>query len=162
VTLPPISAPRRVLSQMIAVTALAPGRGWFARATPSHHVRLFSLESGQAVARPHGGAGVTEVAIAREQVAFARDGEPSLGLWNWRAGDAVRRLEGHTGEPSLARFAPDGKTLVSASTQASDRSLSVWDVGTGKEARRIPGWHPGAAAPISGFGRRTAPVLARP
>src|SRR5262249_6499091 len=44
------------------------------------------------------------------------------------------KLEGHTYTVGGVAFAPDGKTLVSAS---ADQTCRVWELATGKEVRRL-------------------------
>jgi WD40 repeat protein len=48
----------------------------------------------------------------------------------------VCKLEGHTKPVAYADFSPDGKSIVSGS---SDRSLRVWNAATGRELRLLEG-----------------------
>jgi RNA polymerase sigma factor (sigma-70 family) len=51
-------------------------------------------------------------------------------------GQELQKFEGHQSSIQAIAFAPDGKTLASASY---DATLRLWDVATGKELRRIEG-----------------------
>jgi len=51
-------------------------------------------------------------------------------LWGARTGLAVRALSGHTGVVLVARFSPDGSTVVTASR---DHSARLWDVRSGTQ-----------------------------
>jgi WD40 repeat protein len=163
-TMAPGTVAARAAALMTAGTVVASERNWFARPSTSQHVQFFSLETGEIQPGPGGGgAAVTDVAIAGDRVAFTRQGDLAVSVWTWRGDGGVRRLEGHTGAPSILRFAPDGNTLISGSADAGDRSLSVWDVALGAEARRLRGWQAGPPVPASGFiSRRNATVHSSP
>src|SRR5262245_48765159 len=49
---------------------------------------------------------------------------------------SIRTFTGHTGEVNSVAFAPDGRTALSAS---DDKTLKLWDVGTGREIRAFTG-----------------------
>jgi WD40 repeat protein len=51
--------------------------------------------------------------------------------------EEVKRFEGHSGSISFLQFADKGKTLLSASKDYYDRTISSWEVETGKERRMI-------------------------
>jgi RNA polymerase sigma factor (sigma-70 family) len=64
------------------------------------------------------------------------------------SGAVVRELKGHTGSVRSLSFSPDSKVLASASpsgknsnltNKETDRSLRLWEVGTGQELPRIQG-----------------------
>ena len=61
-----------------------------------------------------------------------------IQLWDVSTGKELHQLhaEEEESQPLAAAFAPDGKTLVSASPSTG---LVVWDVATGKELRRFTG-----------------------
>src|SRR5205814_432736 len=89
------AAALRLASLAASGTVLMPERNWFARPSASHHIQLFSLETGEPQPIPGGGgAGITGVAIAGDRVAFTREGERAVGLWHWRGEGGLRRLDG--------------------------------------------------------------------
>ena len=63
----------------------------------------------------------------------ARDGTDAV-VFNARTGDLVRRLPGTGEDLTQVRMSHDG-TLVAA--YSSDRSVIVWDVGSGRQVERI-------------------------
>jgi WD40 repeat protein len=84
-------------------------------------------------------------------LAFSPDGttlavESSLGgrlassgviqLWDLNTAKKGPTLKGHTDGLQRLLFSPDGHSLLSASR---DRTLKLWDIGTGKERLDIPG-----------------------
>ena len=48
----------------------------------------------------------------------------------------MRTLTGHSGVVLSVAFSPDGKRIVSAS---SDRLVKIWDTATGAEVRSVVG-----------------------
>jgi WD40 repeat protein len=56
----------------------------------------------------------------------------------------IRRFAGHSAGVVEATFAPDGRTAVSG---GKDRTVRLWDVGTGQEIRRLAG-HTGSVLSV--------------
>jgi RNA polymerase sigma factor (sigma-70 family) len=120
-------------------------------------VRIWDVASGKAVCQL--GTSPPEPAMQRRvfirmaggllhaspvQLAFAPDGKTvaaSLG------GSVIRRFDAHTGQEiaptagghagpvTALHLAPDGQTLT---TYAANDDVHVWDLATGREARRVP------------------------
>lgn len=70
-------------------------------------------------------------AIAATQ---AEDGVSTVRLRDAATGRQLRELKGHTGGVTALAFAPDGRTLISAS---HDATLRFWDAATGKHIRKL-------------------------
>jgi WD40 repeat protein len=57
-------------------------------------------------------------------------------IWNAANGNEIRTLTGHTSLIWSVRYSPDGKQIVTAST---DRSIRIWDAENGQNIRTISG-----------------------
>jgi RNA polymerase sigma factor (sigma-70 family) len=80
--------------------------------------KLLAVGDGAPVEGPRGGEG----------------GASTVRLWDAAAGRKLLELEGHSGGVTAVAFARDGRTLVSAS---HDATLRFWDAATGKPVRTI-------------------------
>jgi serine/threonine protein kinase len=107
-------------------------------------VRVLEVPTGHERGR-HGRhtARIHSVAIAADGRTLATGSHDRTAiLWDLATREEVATLKGHTG-PVLVRFSPDGKILATAST--ADPFVKLWDAGTGKERRDLPGHAPGVA-----------------
>ncbi len=62
--------------------------------------------------------------------------EGIMKLWEAATGKELRSFSGHTDQIESAVFSPDGRFVLSGS---SDKTLKLWDVATGKELRSFSG-----------------------
>jgi WD40 repeat protein len=75
----------------------------------------------------------------------------TIQVWNWRTGDRISSLEGHSAPITAIALSQDGKTLVSGSR---DRTIKVWNASTGEELTTLTGHHsPITAIAISADGQ---------
>ncbi|MFJ9773939.1 WD40 repeat domain-containing serine/threonine protein kinase [Kitasatospora sp. NPDC101157] len=67
-------------------------------------------------------------------LALTCDGEHNLALWDVRAGQRLRALDGHTDLVRSAAMSADGRYAVTASW---DRTVRLWDLADGRTVRSI-------------------------
>jgi WD40 repeat protein len=101
-------------------------------------VRLWDAATGKEICRwPVNATGyVSGVAFSSDGTVLATAGswEHAIRLWDTATGKEIRPVAGHTGQVEWLRFAPDGKTLLSA---GNDSKILEWDLSTGKECRQL-------------------------
>jgi serine/threonine protein kinase/Tfp pilus assembly protein PilF/sugar lactone lactonase YvrE len=108
-------------------------------------VRLWDVETGKELRRFEGHTDrVTSVTFSPDgRRVPSGSADQSARLWDADTGQELRRFEGHTYGPDDApghayvhcvAFSPDGKRAL---TGESHRTIMIWDVGTGKELRRL-------------------------
>jgi WD40 repeat protein len=85
--------------------------------------------------------------------------ERTVGLWDLRTGNPLRRLSSQSGPVERVRLCPRGKAVALASE--GDPVLHLWDVTTGKE-RRIPSPQSSQTIPQGGGGARPESVPLTP
>jgi RNA polymerase sigma factor (sigma-70 family) len=101
--------------------------------------RLIDLATDKELQRFQAPRNLGSLAISRDGQLVAAgeaDGQEKIYVWEVKTGKLLQRLEGHTGRVPGLGFAPDGKTIASAS---DDKTVRLWSVATGQEMRRFAG-----------------------
>jgi mono/diheme cytochrome c family protein len=126
----------------ISSIAFAPDGKLALSGSHDRSVCLWDVKTGKMI-RTIGGLGeVYAVAFAPDGRSFATGGnERVVRLWAVANGRELRRLEGHGNAVIGVAFAPDGQTVLSASSQyqSPDRTIRLWDPATGQEKRSFAG-----------------------
>ena len=104
-------------------------------------LRVWDLETGTCLMTLEGQPGqVNALALTPDgQRAISSSGYGTLSyaprVWNLETGTCERVLEGHTGWVRTVTLTPDGQRAISVS---GDKTLRVWDVGTGECTHLFP------------------------
>ena len=126
-------------------------------------IRLWDLNSGKELRtyRDNGGwilacSPSGFLAISYKAGGWGQEGV--LQLWDLETGEPIRNLQGHVGPVNCAVFSPDGRRVLTGSgygygfpdsatsAEMEDRTMRLWDVGTGKELARYKGHSMGVTA----------------
>jgi RNA polymerase sigma factor (sigma-70 family) len=137
---------------------VSPDGSWLATATPwgprvaDYDIRIWDTRTWRLVRRitpPAGAAVALAFSPVKEEIAvgcvtpqtLGEGGE--VGLFDLRSGNEIRKFVGHTKAISGIAFSPDGRSLV---TGSSDQTLRLWEIATAKERHRLGAY---ASAPMS-------------
>jgi RNA polymerase sigma factor (sigma-70 family) len=128
-----------------AVALTTPGGGAARAGKVFDTLKVFDTATGETICEvTDGGRALSAPAYAPEGKTVAAlshggnwDGE-SVGLWDVAAGRLVRRITGLEVTAHCLAFSPDGKLLAVGNLQRT--TLQLFDVATGKEARRLRCW----------------------
>jgi RNA polymerase sigma factor (sigma-70 family) len=117
-----------------------------------HKVRIWEIATGKEVGKLNfaEGAFIAGLAFSPDSKALASTCyEGIIQLWDVATGKELRRMAKEQKAASAVAFAPDGKTLATASGDASgDHTLRFWETATGKELRQMD-LHPWSAFDIT-------------
>lgn len=95
---------------------------------------FFDVASGKEVRRLNGDSGQHCVAFSPDGTMVAADYGSEIKQWKVASGEKIRYFRGHSRGLNSLAFSPTGKTMASASR---DKTMRVWDVGSGKELHRF-------------------------
>jgi WD40 repeat protein len=116
--------------------ALAPTGPGLATVDDRSTLQLWTTDDGMQVAAPANAVGPNRcVSWSADGTRLAVAGGDKVIRIVSREGTAASQLEGHAGHVRAMAWAPSGRQLVSAAT---DKSLLVWDVETGRQTASFP------------------------
>jgi WD40 repeat protein len=123
-----------------ATLALSANGGVLAAASPGRVVRLWDLKTGKPLRpipiypEPGDSSKLLWVSLSRDGKRLAMASGVTIRLFDTATGQESPRLEGHRSPVETVAFAPDGKSLATASVEG----FSSWETDTWKETHRGP------------------------
>jgi WD40 repeat protein len=115
--------------------AFAPKSSWLATACGDGGIRIYDVNSRKLLHTIRNMSGIRTVAFSPDGALLAAghmaNNDPKIRLWETDTWRERATLSGHSGSVYSVRFAPDGKTLASASR---DGSVKIWNVPDRKNA----------------------------
>ncbi len=108
-------------------------------ATSAEDIRLYDTETGNELRRFAPNQAGWEVVFSPDGKLLASGNfvdktDGAVRLWDVATGNLVQTLQGHTQSVWRTAFSPDGKMLASSDLSGV---VILWDLGTGKEIRRL-------------------------
>ena len=118
--------------------ALSPDESILASASDNKTIRLWNLETGQAISTITGHSqGVTSVAFNPDGTILATaSGDRTIKLWNLNDYQEICTFSGHSHAVKSVAFGPQGHLLASGSW---DKTIKLWDVQTGVQESTLTG-----------------------
>lgn len=131
-----------------AAVAVSQDDRWIATGGDARQAQLWDAATGKRVRTFEGHQSeVTAVAFSPDgTLLFTGDAKGHGRLWRVETGEVLHKLEGHTRRISAATFTPDGRRVLTAS---SDKTVSQWDVASGREVRDEIIKHPDSVLSIA-------------
>lgn len=124
-------------SLLVNSVSFTPDGRLLASASDDLTIRLWDVATGQPVGQPlRGHNGFVQVVVANPNpqipllASAGGGGDYIIRLWDWRTGEQVRELFGHTLDIWDMAFSADGQLLVSI---GFDNTARVWEVASGRE-----------------------------
>jgi len=122
------------------VAFIADGKNLFTsggdREYSRYGIKIWEVETLREIHRIPGGGAV----LSPNGELVASEGYHTIFIYCVKTGERLHTLTGHTGDIAGKAFSPDGKHLITCS---SDSTARVWDVDTGKEVARFIGFTDG-------------------
>lgn len=136
----------------VMAIALNPDGHYLASGHEDQTVRLWDLSAGKCIQTLHGHTNrIWSVAFAppskngmveaqnthsEDAMLASGSGDRTIKLWNWRTGQCLKTLRGHSSWVWSVAFSPNGVWLASSSY---DRTIKLWDVDAGKCVQTLEG-----------------------
>jgi WD40 repeat protein len=118
------------------VLAYSPDGRLLATATPDGLVRLWDTATGKDVSQfPTDRKYTTDLLFSRDGRSLVLSAASSISVWDVKTAKEITPDRGHSDAITQCSMLPDGRTLITGSTNGSARQ---WDVTTGRELRRLP------------------------
>ncbi|MDR0495756.1 MAG: WD40 repeat domain-containing protein [Treponema sp.] len=112
------------------------GRQLVSTAGRDSAIKIWDAVSGQLL-RSISQSGIANISFSADGSFIAGTG-PGPGnnakIWNVSNGNEIRTLTGHTGNINSVAYSPNGRQILTAS---NDRSIKIWDAGSGQCVRTI-------------------------
>src|SRR5262249_5553223 len=122
--LPPVGK----IPDQIGTLAFSPDGSLLATGSADSVARVWRLSDGESFRWLRHRGWVQGVAFAPHAPVLAVAAGHTVRLWDYNTGDELAALAGHRQTVCSVAYAPDGRTLLSAS---KDGSVRLWDAATG-------------------------------
>ncbi len=151
-----------------AVTFSPDGRKALSGGGSDRNLIYWDLATGKAIRKIHLSSSIRNVAITPDGRRGIGSGEREPQLWDLKTGKVVRKFTGHTGTVYALDISPDGRRMI---TGSSDDSLRYWDLQSGRELQRFNGhtgnvyavaFSPGGGRVVSGSSDNTVRLWGMP